>query len=115
MLMSGSTVEPCPFHPEKVRKDNIINALDGLIQRLGQPGSHIRKTYKCKACWHWHYTSRSWGYTPPTSPARVFPRPYIYGVEVDGQRVWQSPDQPTAQRKARELRGEVVPYMKPYK
>lgn len=109
------TTEPCPRHPEKVRKDNIIDALDGLIERLRQPRSHIRMTYKCKACWHWHYTSRSWGYTPPTGEARVFPRPFIYGVVIDGTRVWQSRDPEVAQRKAREIRGKVVPYMEPYK
>lgn len=97
----------CSLHPEKVRKTNILDALDGLIQRFRQPSSHIRRTYKCPACKGWHYTHHP--YTPSTKDP--FPRPWWYGVVIDGKKIWQSSDQREAQRFARKHRGTVRPFM----
>lgn len=101
----------CP-HPEKVRKENIVDALDGLIERLQQSGSHVKRTYKC-VCGGWHYTSKY----RPRFVDDPFPRRYLYGiVDRDDRRYYQFHEQRAAEQYAKENGGRVVPFMQsPYR
>lgn len=101
--------QPCPFHPEKVRKATLLDAIDGLLERFQQPTSHIRRLYKCAGCQGWHYTSQKRARVP--FRRHPFPEPFWYSVKVDGRRVWQSRDQRAAERMARKLHGVAMPYM----
>lgn len=101
-------MDRCPKHPEKVRKSSFVEAVDGLLARLEQPFSRIKRAYKCEDCWHWHYTSKNRPWHAPRDP---FPRAFAYGVVVSDRKVWQSNDQSEAERYARRVGGEVVPFM----
>lgn len=98
---------PCPSHSEKVVRDNLMDALTGLMERCAQPRSHITSTYKCRDCHGWHYTSRPLA----KALANPFPRPFWYGVVKNGAVVWQSRDQRAANRRAFWVRGVVVPFV----
>lgn len=87
----------CPIHPEKVRKVSIVDALDELGRRLSQPGSHVRRTYKCEGCHGWHFTSKR----RPNFVSDPFPRTFVYGIERDGRRVYQCDTQEGAEGLAR--------------
>lgn len=98
---------PCPKHPEKMRYEGVVPALDALLARFEQTHSHIKRMYLCAECGGYHFTSKR---RPAWVPGvrKLIPVGFNYAVVVGGRKVWQASDAATASRKAVELGGEVV-------